>query len=80
MIPTSMRSDVKKQIHRSHTGMKGCLRRTRELYYWHGMNVRDLMAHFLVCATFKQNSHGYLQNSMKFQIVSGPMLALIRLS
>ena len=51
VIPTSMRSDMKKQIHRSHTGMEGCLRTARELMYWHGMNgdVRDLIAHCPVC-------------------------------
>ena len=44
-VPTSIRKDMLKQIHRSHIGIKGCLRRAREVLYWPIMNaeVKDFI-------------------------------------
>ena len=65
VVPTSMKSDTKKQVHRSHnTETEGCLKRARELMYWPGMSgdVRDLITHCPICATFRpEQPRGPLQ-------------------
>ena len=33
VVPTSLRSDMKRVIHTAHLGVSGCLRRARESYY-----------------------------------------------
>ena len=38
VVPTSMRKEMLKQIHRPHIGIEGCLRRAREVLYWPLMN------------------------------------------
>ena len=44
-----------KQIHRSHIGMEGCLRRAREVLYWRLMNaeVKDFISKCSVCQSCK---------------------------
>ena len=44
-----------KQIHRSHIGIEGCLRRTREVLYWPLMNaeVKDFITKCSVCPAQK---------------------------
>ena len=39
VVPTSLRNEMLKQIHRSHIGMEGCLRRAREVLNWPLMNA-----------------------------------------
>lgn len=43
VVPHSLRADMLKEIHRSHIGIGGCLRRARELLYWPRINpeVKD---------------------------------------
>ena len=55
IIPTSLRRDVIQQIHSSHLGMEGCLRRAREAYYWPLMNaeIKDTIAKCTICNTPK---------------------------
>ena len=38
IIPTSLRPKIKEKLHRSHIGIKGCLRRARQVVYWPNMN------------------------------------------
>ncbi|KAK3697327.1 hypothetical protein QZH41_004727 [Actinostola sp. cb2023] len=38
VIPKSMRKSIKKELHSSHSGIDGCLRRARESVYWPGMS------------------------------------------
>ena len=40
VVPTSLRNEMLKQIHRSHIGMEGCLRRAREVLNWPFMNAK----------------------------------------
>ena len=46
VVPTSMRKEMLTQIHRSHIGIEGCLRRACEVLYWPLMNaeVKDLVS------------------------------------
>ena len=39
MILHSLREEMKRDIHVSHVGVGGCLRRARECLYWPGMNA-----------------------------------------
>ena len=43
VVPHLLRADMLKEIHRSHIGIGGCLRRARELLYWPRINpeVKD---------------------------------------
>ena len=38
VVPQGLRAEIKKDIHVSHAGVEGCLKRTRESVYWLGMN------------------------------------------
>ena len=46
VVPPSLRTDMLKEIHRSHIGMNGCLRRARELLFWPRTNaeVKDFVS------------------------------------
>ena len=39
VIQRSLRKDVMKDVHSSHIGIEGCLRRARQSVYWPGMNT-----------------------------------------
>ena len=39
VVPQGLRAEIKKDIHVSHAGVEGCLRRARESVYWPGMNA-----------------------------------------
>ena len=53
VIPTSMRSDIKKKLHAGHLGMNACQRRAREVVYWPGMSseVREYIESCDICAS-----------------------------
>ena len=59
VIPQGMRETVKADIHRSHTGVEGCLRRARESVYWPRMNA-DVKHWISTCDACRQQeiSHG----------------------
>lgn len=44
-----------KEIHRSHIGIAGCLKRARELLYWPGINmeVKDYVSKCSVCQSYQ---------------------------
>ena len=50
VVPQGMREQVKKDIHISHNGVEGCLRRARECVYWPCMNseIRHWISTWLV--------------------------------
>ena len=50
VIPTSLRSDMKKAVHSSHIGIEGCLRRARECLFWPGMST-ELKHYISTCET-----------------------------
>jgi len=55
VVPTALRKEMLKQIHRSHIGIKGCLRRAREVLYWPLMNaeVKDFISKCTICQSHK---------------------------
>ena len=44
-----------RQIHRSHIGIEGCLRRAREVLYWPLMNseVKDFVSKCSICQSYQ---------------------------
>ena len=55
VVPQLPRADMLKEIHRSHIGIGGCLRRARELLYWPRINaeVRDYISKCSICQTYQ---------------------------
>ena len=55
LVPPSLRKEMLKQIHRSHIGIEGCLRRAREVLYWPLMNseVKDFVSKCSICQSYK---------------------------
>ncbi len=53
VVPTFLRNEMLHQIHRSHIGIEGCLRRAREVIYWPRMNaeVKDFVSKCSICQT-----------------------------
>ena len=51
VVPPSLRTDMLKEIHCSNIGMKGCLRRARELMFWPRINaeVKDFVSKCSIC-------------------------------
>ena len=54
MVPRAMRTDMLNQIHSSHIGVGGCLRRAREILYWPGMSadVKDFVSRCSTCQMY----------------------------
>lgn len=55
IIPQKLRLSVMKNLHASHLGIEGTLRRAREYVYWPGMNaqVKDYISKCDICNTFR---------------------------
>ena len=55
VVPHSLRADMLKEIHRSHIGIGGCLRRAQELLYWPRINteVKDYVSKCSVCQSYR---------------------------
>ena len=53
VIPKSLRSEIKKDIHRGHQGVELCLRRAREHVFWPGMN-EELKEWIQTCETWRE--------------------------
>ena len=55
VVPPSLRTDMLKEIHRSHIGMNGCLRRARELLFWPRTNaeVKDFVSKCSIWQSFQ---------------------------
>ena len=59
VVPPSLRTDMLKEIHRSHIGMNGCLRRARELLFWPRINaeVKDLVSKCSIWQSFQPEQY-----------------------
>ena len=57
--PQTLRAEIKKELHASHAGVEGCLRRARESVYWRTINseLRHWISTSEPCRTF-ETSHG----------------------
>ena len=53
VIPRTMRSQIKMDIHLGHVGIEGCLRRARESVYWPGMNG-EIKEYIQTCETCRE--------------------------
>lgn len=55
VVPSSMRSQMLKQIHRAHMGAEKCIGRAKDVFYWPGMSsqITDMCIQCSVCAEFK---------------------------
>jgi predicted Fe-S protein YdhL (DUF1289 family) len=51
LIPRGLRKELIKEIHVAHSGVNGCIRRARELFYWPGMTseIRDHVTQCELC-------------------------------
>ena len=60
VVPADLRNDMKKEIHRAHIGIGGCLRRAQELLYWPRMNVevKDYVSRCSTCRAFRPEEGG----------------------
>ena len=55
VVPQMLREDLTSQLHSSHLGVEGCLRRACESLYWPGMStqVRDYVLRCSVCRSYQ---------------------------
>lgn len=53
VIPKSMRSEIKNDIHSGHQGVESCLRHAREHVFWPGMN-KELKEWIQACETCRE--------------------------
>ena len=72
-----------KQIHQSHIGMEGCLRRAREVLYWPLMNaeVEDFISKCSVCQSYKpdqcrEDMHPYPVPSRPWSMLAADLFEL----
>lgn len=59
VVPQALRAEIKNELHASHAGVEGCLRRARESVYWPSMNseLRHWISTCEPCRVF-ETSHG----------------------
>ena len=48
IVPAKLRKEMMEMVHSSHLGIEGCLRRTREVFYWLRINA-ELKDFILKC-------------------------------
>eukprot|EP00794_Sanderia_malayensis_P014552 gene14552-16054_t len=55
IVPSSLRSTMKKIVHQGHNGMERCKSRARQSLYWPGMNaeIEELVARCSYCLTYR---------------------------
>ena len=55
VVPLSLRKDMLNQLHSSHIGTGGCVRRAREILYWPQMSaeIRDFVSRCTICQTYR---------------------------
>ena len=55
VVPPSMRSDMLKQVHKSHLGINKCKQRARGTLFWPGMSaqVQNMVEDCLTCNTYQ---------------------------
>ncbi|GAB1608626.1 hypothetical protein Ahia01_001147000 [Argonauta hians] len=54
LVPRSLRSEMMKAVHSTHSGIESCLKRSRECIFWPGMSadIRNLISACEICNTF----------------------------
>ena len=54
VIPTSMRQEIKSQIHTGHLGIERCINRAKLCVYWPGIRkeIEDLVSNCSLCITY----------------------------
>lgn len=77
IVPSSLRAELKQELHSSHQGIKATLRRARECLYWPGMSteIEDFIARCETCQrhTTKQQQETMMKTKLAdrpWQIVS----------
>ena len=65
VIPTSMRKDMLKRIHKSHLGMVTSKQRAKDVIYWPGMNgqIEDTIRRCEICLKFRNKPRKNLQST-----------------
>lgn len=55
VVPVSLRKEMLNQLHSSHIGIGGCVRRAREILYWPRMSaeIRDFVSRCTICQTYR---------------------------
>ena len=55
VVPLSLRKDMLNQLHSSHIGIGGCIRRAHEILYWPRMSaeIRDFVSRCTICQTYR---------------------------
>ena len=55
VVPLSLRKDMLSQLHSSHIGIGGCIRRAREILYWPRMSaeIRDFVSRCTICQMYR---------------------------
>ena len=55
VVPTSVRKDIIATVHRSHQGIRGCIRRAKDAVYWPLMKqeITDYVNQCSVCNTYR---------------------------
>ena len=54
LVPQSLRREMMQAIHATHSGIEGCLKRSRECLFWPGMtsDIKNLISSCEVCLTY----------------------------
>ena len=54
LVPQSLRSEMLNALHSTHTGIEGCLKRSRECLFWPGMSsdIKNLISTCEICLTY----------------------------
>ena len=54
LVPQSLRKEMMQAIHATHSGIEGCLKRSRECLFWPGMtaDIKNLISSCEVCLTY----------------------------
>ena len=83
LVPLSLRKDMLNQLHSSHIGIGGCVRRAREILYWPRMSaeIRDFVSRCTICQTYRpEQAREELQRqelpSRPWQIIGADLFVL----
>ena len=79
VIPAAMLPDIKVKLHAGHMGITSCLRRARELVFWHGMwsEIRQYIESCDTCANHSDKQAAEPLSMPKSLVVLGKRLAQI---
>ncbi|XP_055900524.1 uncharacterized protein K02A2.6-like [Biomphalaria glabrata] len=57
VVPKSLRLEMKKEVHSTHSGIEGCLKRARESLFWPGMtgDIKHYISTCEICQAFQPN-------------------------